>query len=286
MPGRPNGSPSSRFAAQPDDARSRGRTPTRPARGLRGRARSRARAQGSTTKSRMRDHAASQQLGQVGDDDVGAVRPQRVGLADAVDADDEAERARSSRGDAGERVLEHGRFGRRDRRARWPRPGTCRAPAFRAGARARRRPRRPAPRTDRRCRPPPAPHGSSRSRRRQRAEAGVPQPRARTAPSPRTRARRGCGSWRGRARSCGYRGQQTVSASAGSLREPSGRAMPREARNERTPSERCFPSMYSSIVPHGIECDESRRPRSRRAHAEERVEHLLPRLLHGATPCP
>ena len=41
---------------------------------------------------------------------------QRVGLADAVDADDEAEPAGAAGGDAGERVLEHGGLAPGERR--------------------------------------------------------------------------------------------------------------------------------------------------------------------------
>ena len=60
-------------------------------------------AHGSTEKCGW---AITQQLGEVVDDDVGAVRAQRVALADAVDADDVAEAARAPGLHAGERVLE------------------------------------------------------------------------------------------------------------------------------------------------------------------------------------
>src|SRR5512132_2239820 len=53
---------------------------------------------------------APEQVGEVGDDDVGAVLEQRVAPAGAVHTDDEAESPCSPRLDPGERVLEHGRF--------------------------------------------------------------------------------------------------------------------------------------------------------------------------------
>jgi hypothetical protein len=64
---------------------------------------------------------AVQELGEVGDDDVGAVLAQRVGLAHAVDAHDVSEPARAARLHAGQRVLEHGRARRVD--AEPPRAG-------------------------------------------------------------------------------------------------------------------------------------------------------------------
>ena len=70
-----------------------------------------------------------EQLGEVGDDDAGAVFAQRVGVVDAVDADDEAEVAGAARFDPGERVLEDGRRGRLDAERLRRRPGRCRAPA-------------------------------------------------------------------------------------------------------------------------------------------------------------
>ena len=50
----------------------------------------------------------TQQLGEVVDDDVGAVLEQRLAVAGAVDADDVAELPGAAGLDAGERVLEHG----------------------------------------------------------------------------------------------------------------------------------------------------------------------------------
>jgi hypothetical protein len=55
-------------------------------------------------------YARSQQLGQVTDDHVGPVRTERIGLADAVDAEDDAEASRPPCLHAGERVLEHARL--------------------------------------------------------------------------------------------------------------------------------------------------------------------------------
>ena len=52
----------------------------------------------------------SQELGEVVDDDVGAVLEQRLALADAVDADDVAELPGAPGLDAGQRVLEHRRL--------------------------------------------------------------------------------------------------------------------------------------------------------------------------------
>ena len=99
--------------AQARCGRSRARRPTPPGRGpSRSSAVSRS-DQGSTVKLGCLITRA-QQLGQVADDDVGAVGSQSAGLADAVDADDEAEAARPSRRDAGERVLEHRRLAGRD----------------------------------------------------------------------------------------------------------------------------------------------------------------------------
>ena len=53
---------------------------------------------------------APQQFGQVAHDDIGAVGPQSLGLANPIDADDEAEVARSARLDTHQRILEHGRL--------------------------------------------------------------------------------------------------------------------------------------------------------------------------------
>ena len=70
-------------------------------------------AQGSTSKRALADHLV-EQLREVLDDDVRAVLAQRLGLPDAVDADDDAEVAGAAGLDPGERVLEHGRRGRLD----------------------------------------------------------------------------------------------------------------------------------------------------------------------------
>ena len=78
-------------------------------------------AHGSTGKAGWWITTCVQQLGEVADDDVGAVLAQRVGLADAIDADDEAEVAGPPGLDAGQRVLEHGRLPRLD--AERPRAG-------------------------------------------------------------------------------------------------------------------------------------------------------------------
>ena len=58
-----------------------------------------------------------QQLGEVVDDDVGAVLEQRVVAGAAVDADDEAEAAGPAGGDAGDGVLDHDRPRRVDAEA-------------------------------------------------------------------------------------------------------------------------------------------------------------------------
>ncbi len=71
------------------------------------------RAHGSTRKPGVADHDL-EELRQVGDDDVGAVRSQSGGLAHAVDADHAAEPARAASLDPGQRILEHGRVGGRD----------------------------------------------------------------------------------------------------------------------------------------------------------------------------
>ena len=56
----------------------------------------------------------AEELGQVAYDDVGAVRPQRVGVAGPVDADNEAEASGPPGLDAGQCVLEHGSVVGRD----------------------------------------------------------------------------------------------------------------------------------------------------------------------------
>ena len=103
----------------------------------------------------MRDHARVEQFGKIADDDVGAVLAQRVGLSDAVDADDEAEPARAPRGDSGECVLEDGRLLRVDaERTRGEEERVRRGLSLQVLAHERRRRRRPR-RTGRRFRPPP-----------------------------------------------------------------------------------------------------------------------------------
>ena len=225
-------------------ARWRARTSTRSARARRGRGTSRA---PPTDRPRRPGCLITrEQLGEVGDDDVGAVLPQRVGLPDAVDADDEAEVSCARRFDPGERVLEDRAAATARRRARRGARGTCPAPASRAGARARRRSRRPAPRTGRRSRPPPAPRGSWRSPRRRPGAGPSRGRRRRSAPTPRTASTPS--RWIVASTSSFLRlpRPMTVSASGRSLGVPSGSTIPREARNERTPSRRSLPSTYSS----------------------------------------
>ena len=116
----------------------------------------------------------SEQLREVRDDDVGAVLAQRVGLADPVDADDEAEAAGAPGRDAGEGVLEHGRLAGVDPERLARRRGRCPAPACPAGAAPQRRSRRRAPRRDPRCRRPRARRACSRwTETTARAQSGI-----------------------------------------------------------------------------------------------------------------
>src|SRR5439155_26724597 len=90
-------------------ARWRARTPTPSERAGRGRDESRA----PTRAERRRPDAQSsrfEELGQVGDDDVGAVLAQGVRLTGPVDPDDEAEAPRPPCRHAGECVFEDGRL--------------------------------------------------------------------------------------------------------------------------------------------------------------------------------
>ena len=139
--------------------------------------------------------------------------------------------------DAGDGVLEHRALRRARRRAPRRRRGTCPARACPRRPRARRRRRRRAPRTGRRCRRP-----RSTSRQFLLAETTARRsPASRAASTNRTEpvvdldaAARG--SARGRGRSCGCPGRAPSPPSGGSSAEPSGSSMPRDARNDRTPS--------------------------------------------------
>ena len=189
----------------------------------------------------MLDHAALEQLGQIGDDDVGAVRSQRVGLADAVDADDEAEPARPSRRDAGERVLEHRRLARAPRRA-------CGGGRNMSGAGLPRRCSRSATiAVD-----PHLEQIGDAGRLQHLAAVGAggddraPQAGVTRRLHEPHRALVGLDASR-----VDHRQDELVLAVTeagdrvgvgGSSGDPSGSSMPRDARNDRTPSKRCFPS--------------------------------------------
>ena len=117
-----------------------------------GRSRGSRTSHGSTANGRLGSAAHASELRQILHDDVGAVLAQRVGLPDAVDADDVAEAARAARLDAGERVLEHAACAGLDaERAARREERVGRGLAAQA-ARARRRRRRPGRRRGRRGR--------------------------------------------------------------------------------------------------------------------------------------
>src|SRR5205085_4553734 len=87
------------------------RRATRPVRAGRGRARSRAAPRALPRRSAARSRLV-EQFGEIPHDGVGAVRAQRIGLTDAVDADDEAEAPGVPGLHSGERVLEDRGLGR------------------------------------------------------------------------------------------------------------------------------------------------------------------------------
>ena len=106
----------------------RARTPIRTGRAGRGRVPSRG---PSTGRLQTRaDGSFVEQLGEILDDDVGAVLAQRLGLADAVDPDDDPEAPGTPGLDPRERVLEDGRLAAGTPAPR-PRRGRCRVRACR-----------------------------------------------------------------------------------------------------------------------------------------------------------
>ena len=129
--------------------------------------------------------SACEQLGEIAYDDVGAVLAQRVGLPDAVDADDAAEAAGAPGLDAGERVLEDGRGVGRDAEGLGGGEERVRRRLALQVLALRDDRRRSAPRTGPRCRRPPGRRGSWCSTRRPRGAA------RRRAPPPGTGAEPG-----------------------------------------------------------------------------------------------
>ena len=225
-------------------ARLRARTPTRSAPGCRVELRF-ADAPRIDRERGMADHGASSSSARSRDDDVGAVRFQRGGLPDAIDPDHDRELPGSPGFDADERVLEHRRV------LRFLADRAC---AGEVGVRrrlapeilgARRYGRRRSPRTvrDPRRRQNVTAVGARRDDAAaktsvasglhvsNRAVVGLnavlvdqlENDVVLTSPSP-----------------------LIVNASGGSSGLPSGRSIPREARNARTPSARGLPSTYSS----------------------------------------
>ena len=199
-----------------------------------------------------------------------------VGVPDAVDPDHPAEVSRAPRlrrPPARPRTPPPGRV---RHRAPGRRPGTCPAPACRRGARARRRRRR----SDleqvldagrHRARP-----GSSRSTRPPPGAAPRRAPPRRTGPSPRTARRRRRGSASARSRSCALPEPVDRLGVGGVVGRALGSSMPRDSRNERTPSRRGLPSTYSRSPRAARTPGTARRPV--RPLAQVLVEHLLPRL--------
>ena len=123
------------------------------------------------------------------------------------------------------------------RRAGRPRRRRCRAPACRADRARRPRCRRRRPRTGRPDRPPPAPRG--RSSTSETTAILVPRSARRSSSCDRARDRRR----RPRRRSTAEKNAffrlprpQTVSSSGPSAGSPSASVMPRESRNDATPS--------------------------------------------------
>ena len=185
MPGRPNGSPSSRFPRRPMWPFASANIDSVCASASRSRRVSRS-DQGSTANGECAFIRRSSSSARSATTTSAPAARSASGSPVAVDADDEAEAARAPGGHAGKRVLEHGRLVGLRRREPRPRRETRPAPACRASVLARVRRRRRAARTDRRCRPL---RGRPRSWRwtRRRPAAGRP---ARAARTKRTETRR------------------------------------------------------------------------------------------------
>ena len=277
MPGRPNGSPSSRFAAQPEVAvgerehRLGLREPIEVERGLAHRPR-------LDRERGMLDHGRVQQLGEVLDDDVGAVLAQRVGLADAVDADDEAEASR--RGPASTPASASSNTAA----ARGSTP-SARAPArYVSGAglpcRCSRSATTPSmTASNRSVDPGRAQHVAAfvLEETTARRSPALDHARARSAPSPRTARRRARGSASARSRSCGCRGRRSSRRSGGSLGRPLRQLDParREERAARRRSAACRRRTRRS--PRRRRTARTARRAASAQLAQELVEHLLPR---------
>ena len=220
-----------------------------------------------------------EQLGQIVDDDVGAV------LARAASAwptrstpDHEAEAARAPGLDPGERVLEHRRLAPARRRAPRRRRGRCRAPAC---------PRRrlalgdhAVDRAPRRGRSMPAAASTSRQLALEETTARR-KPASRAAshvarPSPRRPRRPARRSARARARSCGCRARAIVSASGGSSgRPPAARSRATPGTSARRRRAACRRRTRRSRATGSNGTNGS--PLALGPRAQVLVEHLLPR---------
>ena len=260
----------------------RARTPTRSGRARRGRARSRA-----APTARPRSAGCSimplEQLGEVLDHDVGAVRAQRVGLARPGRR---RRRSRSARrgppSTPGERVLEHRRLAPARRRAPRAAPGRCPAPA--CPRRCSRSATTPSMRTSNRSSMPAA---CSTSRQlvldetTARAQPGRARRAARSAPSPRRPRRPARGSAAGTISFLRLPRPSTVSASGGSLGVARRQLDPArgEERRARRRSAACRRRTRRSRPPRRTARTARRSGVARSSQVG--VEHLLPgRRVH------